>query len=65
MLQEYKAYRNELKNPPTGNKKEKSSKDRAFFTIFNELMSEDVRVVGIGNAETGMFYFLYIFNFNF
>lgn len=55
MLTEYKAYRNQLKNPPTGNNKEKALKDRTFFKLFDELMSDDVRVVGIGNAETGMF----------
>jgi len=52
---EYKAYKNLLKNPPTGNKTQKATKERAFFKIFDELMSEDVRVNGIGNAETGIF----------
>lgn len=53
MLKEYKAYKNELKNPPTGNNQKLKSKDRNFFAIFDELMSDDVRVTGIGDAETG------------
>lgn len=53
MFKEYKAYKNELKNPPTGNKKQ--SKDRKFFGVFEDLMSEDVRVDGSGSAEIGTF----------
>ena len=66
MFKEYKGHKSQLKNPPTGNDRSAKAKERKFFDVFDELMSGDVRVDGIGEAETGKFKFIkFIFSFAF